>query len=603
METKNCLLWDFPGSSIVIPYCKVIENCFLSPFASFIERASAESLHEFSATVIKAGVASYETRNTSDPAIITSLLTAILEAVGHRLALPITRKRIRDDVSFNDGGNPWRRLPLWLVARVSLSRYFYHVLGHQEGRLFYKLTIAHFHAYTMNLILPYLGVDEISYMRAKVARRLAKLEVAVGTVSSVGAAPSQVIMSQLKTFFEASIQASTTRLENFWRNTREKCTSKIPSLPRYPSDGDLNLSLVNSMPYMTNAINRYEYQCQQKSCGPIISQQTRLKNLTYEAAFSNKIFNLFQEEEFLRQNITSQPKLSHKDELERYCKQLSEAAKAYICEALVIFAGNPESKSLMILIAMEVWVIMDSSICRAIPLLEEFHPTFYPGMMDVLLLPYSEDMKRAREVQKYLHDRINVCGQKASSIFSEPGCGSFAERFFDTSEELQLIYEQISLKAAEKKESKKREWQRKNDTYIYTTGQIDRMSCTYTKSPFSRYQRHDQKNCQRCKLQKCAEKLKIEAYEEMLPGNNDLSGKAKAVVFELACPTMYSTYRDFTWLILSKLGYYNLKQGPQVKQTVHNYSQLKPYSQSDHHTITLGSQVKPCKYCCYCLTL
>lgn len=89
----------------------------------FLEQASIESLQTFAAQVRKAGVPVVETRATVDSALITQMLISLLEALGSFYDAPKLRKRVRDDANIVNAKLPWRRLPLWLMLKVSIHRY------------------------------------------------------------------------------------------------------------------------------------------------------------------------------------------------------------------------------------------------------------------------------------------------------------------------------------------------------------------------------------------------------------------------------------------------------------------------------------------------
>ena len=88
-----------------------------------------------SSDLTKAGTQVWENRDTRDPAIITSLLAAILEANGTRVSLKLLRQRVKDDVLWSNTDLPFRRLPYWLTLRVSLARYLAMALGDHAGRI------------------------------------------------------------------------------------------------------------------------------------------------------------------------------------------------------------------------------------------------------------------------------------------------------------------------------------------------------------------------------------------------------------------------------------------------------------------------------------
>jgi hypothetical protein len=134
LAADNALQWDFPGGAFAIPLATFNDDNFQVGLADFLELASLESTKAFGAQSFKAGVESYENRDTGNPAIISSLLMAIVEENGRRLSTCLLRKRVRDDVCWLKARKPWRRSPRWLVLRVAISRYVLLELGPVRGR-------------------------------------------------------------------------------------------------------------------------------------------------------------------------------------------------------------------------------------------------------------------------------------------------------------------------------------------------------------------------------------------------------------------------------------------------------------------------------------
>ncbi|KAK7967332.1 uncharacterized protein PG986_001609 [Apiospora aurea] len=126
LTAEDSLQWDFPGQSLSL----------------FLEQASLESLQSLTAKVEKAGVSVIEPRSTVDPALLSQMLMSLLEAVGVSYDAPRLQKRVRDDVNLDNAELPWRRLPFWLLLRVSIPRFLKIRLGDDEGQACYKVLIA-----------------------------------------------------------------------------------------------------------------------------------------------------------------------------------------------------------------------------------------------------------------------------------------------------------------------------------------------------------------------------------------------------------------------------------------------------------------------------
>lgn len=118
LASPGPLLWDFPASAVAIPAETFRDPLFQAQLAIFLEQASVESLKQFASVASKAGVDAYESRDAVESSLITHMLMALLEANGRQIFPTKLRKRVRDDVCWNESEKPWKRSPLWLVIRV-----------------------------------------------------------------------------------------------------------------------------------------------------------------------------------------------------------------------------------------------------------------------------------------------------------------------------------------------------------------------------------------------------------------------------------------------------------------------------------------------------
>lgn len=141
LESDNALAWDFPGRAAMLPLRVFQIDSFQKNLSRFLEQAAQEPLPRFAARAIKAGAAPVETRDTTDPGLLTQCLMPILEATGRSINTPKLRKRIRDEVNISDAGVPWRRDPSWLALRVVVQRQLVLSMGDERGRTSYKFLI------------------------------------------------------------------------------------------------------------------------------------------------------------------------------------------------------------------------------------------------------------------------------------------------------------------------------------------------------------------------------------------------------------------------------------------------------------------------------
>lgn len=141
LGAKNALLWDFPGRAAQILASDFHDDSFRTSLALFLEKASIETLNALNARAVKKQTAVIETRDTADCALISQLLMSLLIAIGEPVSTPRFRKRVRDDVNFDNAKKPWRRAPMWLILRIAIRQMLCLELGHEQGRATYKMFI------------------------------------------------------------------------------------------------------------------------------------------------------------------------------------------------------------------------------------------------------------------------------------------------------------------------------------------------------------------------------------------------------------------------------------------------------------------------------
>lgn len=122
LASSGPLLWNFSTSVVVIPAKTFGDDPFQGQLTVFLEQASVESIKQFAAVALKAGVDVYESRDTMKSSLITQMLMALLKANGRRISTTTLRKRVRDDVCWNDSKKSWKRSSLWLAIRIDKMR-------------------------------------------------------------------------------------------------------------------------------------------------------------------------------------------------------------------------------------------------------------------------------------------------------------------------------------------------------------------------------------------------------------------------------------------------------------------------------------------------
>jgi uncharacterized protein DUF6606 len=246
-----------------VPYETFIDFDFLSSLSLFLEQASAESIKDFAAHTYKAGLNIVEERNTKEPRLISSMVVAVLEANGRRIASTRLRKRVRDDVLWRNAAMPWRRLPFWLIIRVSIQRHLLRQLSSSEldsdrARMEYKLFICVLLSRLLDDVRSTTSPDRLAHLKAKLCRQLAKLDVEMGTGSFEAVASYNFYQDQLNERLELSIQMAGTSLQARWDKFKEYTTRSILPLPSRADPDTLMMSLqVGSLDYLRRALDRF----------------------------------------------------------------------------------------------------------------------------------------------------------------------------------------------------------------------------------------------------------------------------------------------------------------------------------------------------------
>ncbi|KAM4058388.1 very large low complexity protein [Hirsutella rhossiliensis] len=170
LESDNALEWDFPGRAAQITLDVFQQPSFQENLSRFLEQAAQEPLHRFAARANKAGATPVESRDTTDPGLLTQFLMPLLEATGHSVDTIRVRKRVRDDVNIYKGESPWRRDPSWLALRVAVQRQLCLSMGNENGRASYKFLICAVLAQLLKDCAGKLSPGMTLVLRAKLCR-------------------------------------------------------------------------------------------------------------------------------------------------------------------------------------------------------------------------------------------------------------------------------------------------------------------------------------------------------------------------------------------------------------------------------------------------
>ncbi|KAH8689142.1 hypothetical protein BGW36DRAFT_442375 [Talaromyces proteolyticus] len=593
LKTPNALVWNFPGCAVALPYSEFRLDSFQQPLAFFLQQASVESIKNFAVRADKAGSSAAETRETVSPILITDMLMTLIEANGRRLTPILLQKRVRDEVDWQDRSEcPWRRSPYWLLLRVAVQRHLYALYGAEIGRVYYKFLICIVLSELIHDAIDSTDPGLLQLLRAKLSRRLTKLEVDKGKGSQDLRDATISMFTTFRPVFDKSLEKISQAINQTYEAFKRKVQKTIPRIRRDADARDITLSLSSSGAYLDSLLSSYRATTNTDFSRPLADPSPADFSKEGTAAqfqnFSARYCELFELEEeakelrYADKNNQNDPSAS--------CIDLANKINHYLDTVGNAYHNTPEQKSVMILTVMRLWMLMDISVTEAFPLLKAYHPGIHPGSLDVLHLPHYIDMLHLNSIQSYLNRRRS--SSHGRTIFENPSQGCFAERYFDESEDSQKMHQtraDIEYSAEGLRLAKLKEWEELSVEYEDLQHQIARASCIYiTDDRFGTI--HDDKHCTKCYLQRRARRMKIGVVEHPLP---DDEVSAKAVIFELLCPNAIRAYRNGTWRIIGEVGQPSRIKGKEPLQALFDYGPLQPFIRGRYKSgVSLASVTK-----------
>ncbi|PYI29021.1 hypothetical protein BP00DRAFT_480116, partial [Aspergillus indologenus CBS 114.80] len=555
IAAPGALQWDFPGVAISLDKADFDEPSLRESIAEFLERASTEPVDEFAPKSQKGGVELTETRDTMDPDLITDFLITVLGVNGRRTQPVLLRKRIKDDVCWNQAERPWRRSPLWLVLRVCLQRLLYLRLGSEIGRVYYKSLLCLLLAGLLRDLVRSRAVapEQWSWLRAKLCRRLTKLETMKDSLCPEAQAVYTQLASNLAPFYKEQIGIARSGIQQQWNDFKMNFLRKVPKLPLRADAADMQLSLPSSMSYLRLILQQLGGDDQKpRNMNAMYLASKPSADLTDEFT---SLFKLYSSLAKLEQSLVSAEWKTLDAGLTQSvnaCTETADRIEDYLHKVADAYDRDPEQFSLFILNIFELWVHMDRCATVAYPLLLEFHPVFRPELLDVLLLSRRTDLDRLHAIQLHLRERCARVADSSVSIFADPTPGCFADRYMelDVGKSLRELQEAIEDASRTSSQRKLKELQKVNREYESWTTKLSTSECNQRKNADGS---HDIHGCHHCFYFRSRRRLKISVHEAYLPCDRKLAEK-RAIVFELDIPEAFAAYRRATWHLIARFG-------------------------------------------------
>ncbi|KAL0058904.1 hypothetical protein AAF712_014386 [Marasmius tenuissimus] len=535
MSTAGKLVCSYPGPAIAIPSETANDPDFISAISSFLAQMHTDVIDAAMPTTKKAGSKVEEIRNTPSPRFISELLTGILRGYGHPEDVDRITKRIADDVLWDKTLLPWRRSPMWLVIRVALQSTLKDHAGAYKSFLAFLMSRVLREAVTADM-----NSDTLAAMYKKLARRVYKIRES---------APTFLQSQALEV-----IDLAQGLLEQRWADVQKAHASDglagwDPSSLDIPAD--TRLSLHNSRDYIQAALDNQYTQGSASIFKPnegvrIIELDGYSAERLGEQIRTLGVLALFDFERAVEAGIDDW--IANRPASEGACALVCKWIEQYSTGATRLYKGHPEQKSIMFLTLLELWVGLDKLAVRKHPLLGEYSPEVHEGVFEPLLLRQRQSIRRLEQAICYLRERLAKADCSLPSIFSDKITQhSFAVRYFNDHSALIDLKSRIEVKATKDRDKKKRELEDEQRLYRERVQTAASKEHLYRFNSHSGQNTHHKKKCGKCKLENLYKSMSIGVHEWPLPSD---TSQAKATVFEIACPSVFGLWRQFTYFFL-----------------------------------------------------
>lgn len=591
LGAKNALLWDFPGRAAQIPASEFQTDSFRTNLALFLEKASIETLNALNARAVKKQTAVIETRDTADCALISQLLISLLIAIGSPVSTPRFRKRVRDEVNFDNAKKPWRRAPMWLILRIAVRQMLCLELGNEAGRATYKMFICVVLAQFLEQTSKELAAEMVMTLRAKLCRRLAKLELDKLQASESARPLYDHLLNCLSPWFKSVIQVATQEATRAWELHKASVQRKIHLLPAKSEIANFKLQLANSGNYLQSLLYLNPYPLKEIPCLDLRAMKSG--TLGQATKFANKYLRLAELEDEIEQAIEREAR-SPPDSMGGYrlgCLRISEMITRLIKEVGDAYDHDPAQMSHHILNVMDLWVSLDQYATSFCPLLMAYHPFFTPEPLDLLQLASFSDLSRLHEIQEYLKERAATAAE-SKTIFAPPSPSSFGVRYTqecDDRDRLIAVWDTINGECHRTRDDKIQAWVSALNQYedlnrkMHGAGSCLCIQISETERDVSK--------CLLCWCKRQMRRMVVEVHEDYLPEDKD---EAATIVFELCAPDFFTAYRNATWKIHQTLALQGVASHTKPADTLLSYCQLKGFASesAQSSTVTLASVPK-----------
>ncbi|KAF5540059.1 hypothetical protein FNAPI_10599 [Fusarium napiforme] len=581
MTTGGRLIRESPATATEISAKDFDDSSFQEVLAKTVVKMSHQAVAEMQLKVRKAQQMHNEERDTTDPRIVTGLLTSFLQGAGSPVEIKAVQKRTREEVSWNNSKDPWKRSPLWLLLRVGLQLTMArHPQGSQE---LYKRFMVFLKAKALEIACQKSSSSEaIHLMMAKISRRLCKL----------GDVEDGACLHVIKDI----VSSVSRRLKERWTNIQQRNEQPLDlgGLAEFKLEEHTDFSLPELDTFLASIPRRQKLQkTKEFKAKPVALALDPLTLPTVNGSVNNdnKSFELAAVETWVERNLDTW--LAHHLSSEKSCHGLNILLEHYHMSAERWYTGRPERMSKMLLTVGEIWVAIHKMAAHHNPLLLKYRNEIPREVFSDLLLHSKTDMERLHRLEEYLEDTSGKL--KLSALLSYGQRLSFAVEYFRQCPKLQEKKEKIERSAQKDRDKKLKQFRELKAKYDAIMKQYDDTQCEKVLQVQHdlEYYVHNKSKYRRCALPAKAKKLKISPHEWPLP-TDEL--EAQTSVFEMDVPVTFAVWRDATVYFLDNILRFESSCAgdyPRASFPLTTYKPLSHWLESKRHRVQLLSEIKP----------
>ncbi|KAF5693005.1 hypothetical protein FDENT_2443 [Fusarium denticulatum] len=455
MTTKGRLIREFPTTATEVSAKDFNDSSFQEVLTKTLVKMSHQAVAEMQPKIKKAQQMHTEERDTTDPRIVTELLTSFLRGAGTPAEIKAVQKRTREEVSWNNSKDPWTRSPLWLLLRVGLQLTMArHPQGSQE---LYKRFMVFLIAQALQITCEKSSCSE-------------PLDLGV--------------LAEYK--FEEHTDFSLPELDTFLATIpRRQQLQKTKEFKAKP----ISLALdPHTVPKVNGSVNN-----------------------------DNKSFELAAVETWVESSLDTW--LEHHLNSEQSCHGLKTLLEHYHMSAERWYTGRPERMSKMLLTVGEIWVAIHKMAVHHSPLLLNYRNEIPREVFGDLLLHSKTDMERLHRLEEYLEDTSGKLKLSALLSYGQrlSFAVEYFRQCPKLQEKKQQI-ERSAQRDRDKKLMQFRELKAKYDVIMKKYDDMQCEKVLQIQHDVEYYV-HTKNKCRRCALPAKAKKLKISPHEWPLPAD------------------------------------------------------------------------------------